>query len=89
MTDNQFFLKMHQLKAAILLYQSSLERKNFVSLKETQRLVQYGKLREVSVSSFFRADNYAVAKGKLVNKYCTKVKLRAAIVRETRHFPDE
>ena len=28
---------------------------------------------------FFRADNYAVAKEILVNKYCTKVKLRASI----------
>ena len=44
-----------------------------------QRRVRDGKLREVSVSSFFRADNYAVAKEILVNKYCTKVKLRASI----------
>ena len=28
---------------------------------------------------FFRADNYAVAKEILVNKYCTKVKLRGSI----------
>ena len=28
---------------------------------------------------FFRADNYTVAKEILVNKYCTKVKLRASI----------
>ena len=27
---------MHQFKATILLYQSSLERKNFVKLKKTQ-----------------------------------------------------
>ena len=41
------------------------------------------------MSSFFHADNYAVAKEILVNEYCTKVKLRAAIVRESRHFADE
>ena len=29
--------------------------------------------------NFFRAENYAVAKEITVNKYCTKVKLRAAI----------
>ena len=29
-------LKKNDLKAAVLLYQSSLERKNFVKLKETQ-----------------------------------------------------
>ena len=67
---------------------------NFVNLKEThlfllvikqkilllyQWLVRDGKLREVSVSSFFIADNYAVAKEILVNKYCTKVKLGASI----------
>ena len=44
-----------------------------------QKLVRDGKLREVSVSSFFRADNCAVAKEILVNKYCTKVKLGASI----------
>ena len=31
------------------------------------------------MSSFFRADNYTVAKEILVNKYCTKAKHRAAI----------
>ena len=30
---------MHQFKAAILLYQSSLEGKNFMKLKETQFLL--------------------------------------------------
>ena len=44
-----------------------------------QRLVRDKKLREVLLSSFFRADNYAVADEILVNKYCTKVKLRAVI----------
>ena len=38
----------------------------------TQRLVRNENLREVSVSSYFRAENYAVAKAILVNKYCTK-----------------
>ena len=31
-----FFRKMHLFKTAVLLYQSSLERKNFVKLKERQ-----------------------------------------------------
>ena len=44
-----------------------------------QKLVRDGKLREVLVSSFFRADNCAVAKEILVNKYFTKVKFRASI----------
>ena len=37
-----------------------------------QRLVRDEKLRDILVSPFFRADNYAVAKEILVNKYCTK-----------------
>ena len=36
MTDDSIFSKIHQLKVDILLYQSSLETKNFVKLKETQ-----------------------------------------------------
>ena len=37
MTDNPIFLKnAHTFKTAILLYQSALERKNFVNLKEAQ-----------------------------------------------------
>ena len=35
-TFSQIFRKMHQFKSAILPYLSSLERKNFVNLKETQ-----------------------------------------------------
>ena len=31
-----FFEKMHQIQAAILIYQSSLEHKNFVNLKDIQ-----------------------------------------------------
>ena len=64
-----FFRKMHQFETAILLYQSSLECKIFVKLKETQllyfvikqtkpfpfqRLVRDEKLRELLVSSFFK-----------------------------------
>ena len=44
-----------------------------------QRLVRDENLRDVLVSSFFRADNYAVAEEILVHKYCTKVKFIAAI----------
>ena len=55
---------MHQFKAAILLYLSSLERKRFVKLKKTIVLLSYQvnerqglagdeKLRDVSVSYFF------------------------------------
>ena len=33
-----FFRKIHLFKAAILLYQSSLERKTFVKLKKTKLL---------------------------------------------------
>ena len=42
------------------------------SLLLYQRLVRDEKLREVTVSSFLRADNYAVAEEILVNKYCTQ-----------------
>ena len=41
MTDNQIFPKMHQFKAAILLYLSSLELKRFVKLKKTIVLLSY------------------------------------------------
>ena len=34
--DPILFQKMHLSKVAVLLYQSSLESKNFVELKETQ-----------------------------------------------------
>ena len=76
-----------------MLYQSSLELKNFPEFERGtlvfiryqvknlllyRRLVRDGKLREVSVS-FFRAENYAVAKEILVTEYCIKVKLRASI----------
>ena len=59
----------------MLLYESSLEQKNFMKLKETQlfnlviklesltlfqRSARDERLREVSVSSSSRADNYAV-----------------------------
>ena len=36
MTDDPIFRKMYLFEEAILLYQSSLERKNLVKLKETQ-----------------------------------------------------
>ena len=36
MTDDSIFLKIYWFKAAIVLYQSSLERENFVKLKTTQ-----------------------------------------------------
>ena len=50
------------------------------SLLLYQSLVWDEKLREVSVSSF----------SSLVNKHFTNLlKLRAAFVRESRHFPDE
>ena len=62
--ETHLFLLVIKLKKTLLLY---------------QRLVRDGKLREVLVSSFFHADNYAVAKEILVNKYGTKVKLRASI----------
>ena len=39
-----FFRKMHQFKAAILLYQSSLERKNFMKLEKTQLFYLFNKL---------------------------------------------
>ena len=56
---------MHQFKAAILLYLSSLEHKRFVKLKKTIVLLSYEvnehqgpagdeKLGDVSVSYFFR-----------------------------------
>ena len=82
-----------------MLYQSPLERKKIVKLKETQlshlvikltkpfaRLVRDEKLREVLASSLSRADNYAV--GTVVDL----VKLRAAIVlivRVSWHFLEE
>ena len=55
---------MHQFKAAILLYLSSLERKRFMKLKKAIVLLSYQvnehqglagdeKLRDVSVSYFF------------------------------------
>ena len=55
---------MHQFKAAILLYLSSIERKRFVKLKKTIVLLSYQvnehqglagdeKLRDVSVSYCF------------------------------------
>ena len=71
-----------------MLYQSLLEHKNFVKLKEIIVLLSYQvskaffctkglyvlneKLREVSVSSFFRTDNYAVVMGISMDKYHTK-----------------
>ena len=56
---------MHQFKAALLLYLSSLERKSFVKLKKKIVLLSYQinehqglagdeKLRDVSISYFFR-----------------------------------
>ena len=70
---------MYQLKAAILLQQSSLERKNFVNLQDTIVLLSYQvnyvrheKLTEVSVSYFFRADDYTVVMETFGMKYGTK-----------------
>ena len=60
-----------------------------------QRFVRDEKLREAFVSSFLQADNYAVTEEILVNIVQRRnseqplVKLRAAIVRESQHFPDE
>ena len=76
----------------MFLYQSSLKRINFVNLKETHAflLVILKVKNPFTVPEactrwktkrgiiFFRADNYAVAKEISVNKYCTKVKLRAS-----------
>ena len=63
---------MHQFKAAILLYQSSLERKNFMKLEKTQlfylvnkltkpfdvRLVRDEKIERGIGIIFFRADKH-------------------------------
>ena len=64
---------MHRFKAAILLYLSSMECKILMKLKKTIVLLSYQvneafccneglvrdeKLREVSVSQLFRAENY-------------------------------
>ena len=77
---------MHQFKAAILLYQSSLERKNFVELTRTQlfylvfKVTKSLALPEVCSSSktnratgitFFRVDNDAVVREILMIKYGT------------------
>ena len=82
-------------------YQSAVERKNFLNLNKTRKkafslnrwLVRDAKLREVLGITFLRTDNYTVAEEILVNKYCIKVKLRAAIrsaiAKESRHFSDE
>ena len=52
--------------------------------------MQDEKLRELLVSSFFRADNYAVAKEILVNIYCTKASgLGEMHSRESQLFPEE
>ena len=73
MTTNSIFSKNALLREAILLYLSLLERKSFVKLKKTivllschvneafllfQGLIRDEKLREVSVSYFFRTENY-------------------------------
>ena len=64
-----------------------MELKNFMNLKESQffllsnhaseRLIPKACTRRSTKRGigiiFFRADNYAVAKEILVNKYCTKV----------------
>ena len=67
---------MHKIKAAILFYQSSLERQNFVNLNETHLfLLLIKKKKPFAIPTactrwktergigiiFFRADNYAVA----------------------------
>ena len=76
----QFFFTQASSKRSLLLY---------------QRLIRDENLSEVSVSSFFRADNYIVARDILVNKYSTVqrpiylAKLRAAFFKESPHFPDE
>ena len=46
MTDNPIFSKNTLIKAAILLYQSSTERKNFVKLKEKQLFYLVIKLKK-------------------------------------------
>ena len=74
---SDFLKKIHQLKAAIMLYESSLECKNFVNLKETQlfySVIKWTKLFAILEACtswktkrgidiiFVRADNYVVAK---------------------------
>ena len=79
---------MHLFTEAILLYLSSLERKSFLKLKKTQlfylgiklrkpfavpRAYTDEKLREVSVSYFFRTENYTDVIGEpltfIINKH--------------------
>ena len=94
MTINPIFRKMHLFKAAILLYQSSLEcEKTLEFERDAIVLISYqvkkpftipkactrSKTKRGTGYHFFRADNYAVAEEILLNKYCAKVKLRATI----------
>ena len=58
-----------------------------------QKLVRDDKLREVSVSSFFKLIIDAVAKETLVNKYCTKAsqfgETQSSHCQRITHFPEE
>ena len=68
MNNHPIFRKMRKFKAAILLYQISLQCKNFVKLKNTQLFCLVIKLRKSFAVPkactrcigiiYFRADNY-------------------------------